>query len=237
IAMDWLENRIEGLDWPEIRARELELHQLVTSIVERYEQIVQMGVMDDQGHLVASTVYPTPPADLGNRDYTQALMAGFRGTSISDPIVGRFTAKAQFVTARARRTLKSQFDGGMFVSAHQDYFVDFWRSVATVEGSNVTMFRADGTVLATSADALQPLQRLPPNSVLVQPAKLAEQGLFTAVLSVAGLERRYGFKKLRHYPVYVAYAVATEALFLPWREQLVRYGLLTMAISLSLMAM
>jgi PAS domain S-box-containing protein len=237
IAMDWLENRIEGLDWPEIRSRELELHQLVTSIVERYEQIVQMGVMDDQGRLVASTVYPTPPADLGNRDYTQALMAGFRGTYISDPIVGRFTAKPQFVTARARRTLKNHFDGGMFVSAHQDYFVDFWRSVATVEGSNVTMFRADGTVLATSAEALQSLTRLPPNSALVQHARLADQGLFTARSSVTGIDRLFGFKKLRHYPVYVGYAVSSEALFAPWREQLVRYGLLTLATALSLMAM
>src|SRR5579885_3102733 len=31
IAMDWLENRLEGLDWPEIERRELELHELVTS--------------------------------------------------------------------------------------------------------------------------------------------------------------------------------------------------------------
>ncbi len=176
LAMDWLEHRIQGLDWPEIRQRERELHEVVADIVERYEQIVQMGVMDGRGYLVASTVYPLPSTDLGNRDYTQALLTGFKGTYIGEPIVGRFTAKAQFVTARARRTTQPHFDGGMFVSVHQDYFVDFWRATARGDGGNVTMFRTDGILLATTNPAARSRTRLPANSVLVAHAKLADQG-------------------------------------------------------------
>ncbi|MBV8165879.1 MAG: response regulator [Alphaproteobacteria bacterium] len=237
MVMDWLEDRMKGLDWPTIRQREREYHELVASIVERYEQIVQMGVMDEHANLIASTVYPTPPASLANRDYGQALMAGYQGTYIGEPIIGRFTAKPQFITARARRTNLGHFDGGMFVSTHQDYFVDFWRATARAEGSNVTMFRLDGTILATSSEAVQPLSRLPPDSVMVAHAKQADQGLFLARSAVTGIERLFAFKKLRQYPVYVAYALSTESVFAPWRAQLIRYGLLTLAISLSLVAM
>ncbi len=237
IAMDWLENRIEGLDWAEIERRELELHELVTSIVERYEQIVQMGVMDPQGRLVASTVYPVPPTNLGNRDYTQALMAGFRGTYIGEPIVGRFTAKPQFVTARARRGVFGKFNGGMFVSAHQDYFVDFWRATARAEGSTVTMFRDDGVLLATSGHETQIVERMRSDSPLLARIKLADQGIFVGPAEEGVGTAIYGFKKLRHYPAYVAYAISTDAVFAPWRQQLARYGLLTLLIAMSLVAM
>ncbi len=164
-------------------------------------------------------------------------MAGHQGTYIGEPIIGRFTAKPQFITARARKTDLGRFDGGMFVSTHQDYFVDFWRTTARAEGSNVTMFRLDGVILATSSEAVQTLSRLPPDSVMVAHAKLADQGLFLARSAVTGIERLFAFKKLRKYPVYVAYALSTESVFGPWRAQVLRYGLLTLLISLSLVAM
>ena len=236
LAMDWLENRIEGLDWPEIAHRELELHEVVTSIVERYEQIVQLGVMDDRGHLVASTVYPVPPTDLGDRDYTQALIAGFKGTYISRPLVGRFTAKPQFVTARARRTSLGRFDGGMLVSAHQEYFVDFWRTTARAEGSTVTMFREDGVVLATTGAETTMTERLAPSSPLMMRTHAADRGIFVAADGGMG-ESIEGFMRLGHYPVFVAYALSTDAVLAPWRQQLVRYGLLTMLAALGLIAM
>ena len=237
LAMDWLEHRIHGLSWPEIRARERELHELISEIVEHYEEIVQMGVLDDQGYLVASTVYPMPPTDMGYRDYTQALLNGYKGTYISEPIIGRFTAKAQFVTARARRGSSARFDGGMFVSAHQDYFVDFWRTTARLPGSAVTMFRSDGVLLATTGPTAQLLDRLPNSSVLMAHAKIADQGIFVSQSGITGIERVFGYKKLGHYPVYVAYTLTTDAVFAPWRDQLARYGLLTLLISLSLVAM
>ncbi|HUA52548.1 MAG TPA: ATP-binding protein [Candidatus Sulfotelmatobacter sp.] len=237
LAMDWLENRIQGLDWPEIRRRELELHEVITSIVERYEQIVQIGVMDDRGRLVASTVYPVPPTDLGDRDYTRALIAGFKGTYIGEPIVGRFTAKPQFVTARARRTALGRFDGGMLVSAHQEYFVDFWRTTARAEGSTVTMFRDDGVVLATTGPETGMVERLAPGSPLMTRARQATQGLFVADAAAGAPQSVEGFMRLGHYPVFVAYALSTEAALAPWRQQLVRYGLLTMLVALGLIAM
>ena len=237
LAMDWLESRIRGLDWPEIRRHEDELHALVVDIVEHYEQIVQMGVIDDHGHLVASTVYPVPPTDLADRDYARALLGGYTGTFIGEPIVGRFTAKAQFVTARARRSSAGRFDGGMFVSVDQDYFVDFWRATAHGESSIVTMFRADGVLLASTGAGVQGLERLPVSSAVMARAKLADQGVFVAPSGITGIERLFGFKKLGRYPVYVTYTLTTEAVLAPWRQQLIRYGLLTLLISLSLVAM
>ena len=54
---------------------------------------------------------------------------------------------------------------------------------------DVTMFRLDGTILATSSEAVQPLSRLPPDSVMVAHAKIADQGLFVARSAVTGIER------------------------------------------------
>jgi PAS domain S-box-containing protein len=235
LAMDRLEARIAGLDWDEIRQRERELHDFADGIAAGHDEMIAMGLLDDKGRFVVTGEYPTKPADVGDRDYVQAMLAGYKGVYIGAPIVGRFTGKAQFTTARRRETGAQRFDGALLVSVDPAYFVDFWRTVMTADGA-VSMFRDDGVVLATTVPAARAAPRMPADSPMLAHTKESPAGVFISP-GRDGVDRLYAYEKLLNYPVYVSFGIATDVLYAPWRAQLVNYGLLALAMSLCLVAM
>jgi PAS domain S-box-containing protein len=238
LAMDLVESRIAGLDWPTIRDQEREIHSLMETLASRYQQIAALGIMDPQGRIVASRVYPTPATDVGDRDYTRALMRGHRGTYLGAPIVGRFSEKAAFVTGRARKSAAPGFDGAVLISVDANYFVNFWRGLVGGDSAIITMFRNDGTVLVTTDPATAATGRLPPDAdAMTAIPRNPEADVVFGSAAPDGIERLYAYRKLGGYPAYVSYIVPTAIVLEPWRAQLLRYGLLDFAISLCLVAM
>ncbi|MDB5409672.1 MAG: hybrid sensor histidine kinase/response regulator [Rhodospirillales bacterium] len=238
LAMDIIESRISGLDWPAIRGREGDLHALMESLAGKYDQIAALGIMDPQGQIVASRLYPTPPTDVSDRDYTKALIGGYPGTYVGAPIVGRFSDKAAFVTGRARKDGAPGFDGAMLISVASKYFADFWHGLVDGDSAIVTMFRDDGVILVTTNPATANAERLPAAAVTMNAVARQPQGdVVFGASAIDGIDRLYAYRKLGDYPVYVSYIVPTAALLQPWRAQLLRYGLLDFAISVCLIAM
>jgi PAS domain S-box-containing protein len=235
LAMDRLEDRIAGLDWGEIQRREQSLHDLISGIAAAHEQIVSMGLLDDTGRFVVTGQYPTRPLDLSDRDYVKAMLSGYQGTYIAAPVVGRFTGKAQFVAARPRRSASGRFDGALIASTDPDYFVRFWGTIIVEDGA-VSLFRDDGIVLATTSPAAREAGRIPADAPILARIKDASVGMLTAH-GLDGVERLYTYMKLQNYPVYVSYGIALDAVFAPWREHFVSYGLLAVAMSLCLAGM
>jgi PAS domain S-box-containing protein len=238
LAMDLLEERISGLDWPSIVAQQRPLHDLMQRIDDRYDQIVGMGLIDPTGKLVVGPAYPLPDIDLRDRDYVQAMASGYHGIFIGRTSVGRVTGKSEFVVARLRRDASGREDGGaLLVAVDNKYFVDFWRPMTSGRDYFITMFRADGVILATSDPSTENLPNLPPNA-LVMAALQREpaQGTVVGRSAIDGVDRLYVYRKLGAHPVYVTYAVSTAALMEPWRQQLVRFGALDLAASLALIA-
>ncbi len=235
LAMDRLEDRIAGLDWEQIRQQERELHDVIGGIVAAHEQIVSMGVIDDRGSFVVTGDYPTKPVDVSDRDYVQAMLAGYRGSYISAPLVGRFTGRAQLATARPRRTASGHFDGALVVSGDPEYFVKFWRTIIVADGA-VSLFRNDGAVLATTIPVAREIGRMPASSQMLARIKEASAGSMSG-RGFDGVERLYSYMKLQGYPVYVSYGIALDSVLAPWQAQLVNYGLLALAMSLCLAGM
>jgi PAS domain S-box-containing protein len=235
LAMDRLEARIAGLSWDEIRRDERALHDFAGGIAAAHDGMIAMGLLDDWGGVVLTGDYPTKPADVGDRDFVRAMLAGHPGTYIGAPIVGRFAGRPQFNVARLRHTGAPHFDGALLVSVDPAYFVSFWRTVIAGDGA-VSMFRDDGVVLATTVPAAQEAPRMPADSPMLARLKEATAGDFISA-GRDGVERLYAYRKLQGYPIYVSFGIATDVLFAPWRAQLVSYGLLAMAMSLCLAAM
>jgi PAS domain S-box-containing protein len=235
LAMDRLEDRIAGLDWAEIRRRERSLHDLIGGMAAAHEQIVTMGLLDDTGRFAVSGEYPTRPLDVGDRDYVEAMTTGYQGTYIGAPVIGRFTGKAEFPAARKRHSASGHFDGALVVSVDPDYFVNFWRTIIVADGA-VSLFRDDGAVLATTIPAAQQASRIPADSPMLARIKEASAGTLDE-RGFDGVERLYTYMKLQDYPIYVSYGIALDAMLAPWREHLVSYGLLALAMSLCLAGM
>jgi PAS domain S-box-containing protein len=235
LAMDRLEDRIAGLDWEQIRQRERELHDVIGGIAAAHEQIVTMGLLDETGRFVVTGDYPTKPVDVGDRDYVKAMLAGHQGTYIGAPIVGRFTGKAQFAAVRPRRTGSGRFDGALMVSVDPEYFDRFWRTIIVSDGA-VSLFRDDGVVLATTIPAARQAGHIPADSSMLASIREASAGTLSG-RGFDGVERLYTYMKLQNYPIYVSYGIALDAVLAPWREHLVSYGLLALAMALCLAGM
>jgi PAS domain S-box-containing protein len=238
LAMDLVENRVRGLDWPTIRSQERQIHDLIGTLTDKYVQIAALGIMDPQGRFVVSRTYPTPATDVRDRDYTRALMQGYQGTYLGAPIVGRFSDKAAFITGRARKSTTPGFDGAVLLSVDTDYFANFWRTLVGSDAAIVSMFREDGVVLVTTDPALAKAGRVSPDAVTMRTiAKRPQAGVLFGKSVIDGVERLYAYRKLGNYPAYVSYVVPAATVLQPWRAQLLSYGLLSLAISLCLIAM
>jgi PAS domain S-box-containing protein len=234
LAMDGLEGRVSGLTWPQIRQQKHELHDLILGIAAAHDQIVTVGLIDDAGRFVVTSAYPTEPTDVGDRDYVRAMLAGYKRTYVSAPVVGRFTGRPQFVIARARRTASPHFDGVLVGAVDPDYFVRFWRTIIAADGA-VSLFREDGVILATTIAVAQQAGRMPDDAAILTRIKEASAGSLAGP-GLDGVDRLYAYMKLWDYPIYVSYGVTTDAVFAPWRAQLFSYGLLALTMSLSLVA-
>jgi PAS domain S-box-containing protein len=235
LAMDRLEDRIAGLAWRQIGEQERTLHDTIGGIAAAHEQIATMGLVDPTGRFVVTGEYPTRPVDVGDRDYIQAMLTGYRGTYIGIPIIGRFTGKAQFATARPRRSETGQFDGALVVSVDPDYFVEFWQTIIGVDDA-VSLFRDDGAILATTVPTARQAGRMVPGAAILTRIKEASTGSASG-RGVDGVDRLYAYMKLQGYPVYVSYGVALDAVLAPWRQHLVSYGLLALVTALCLAGM
>jgi PAS domain S-box-containing protein len=238
LAMEIVENRVSDLDWPAIRSQEREIHDLMETLAGKYDQMTALGLMNPQGRIVASRNYPTPPIDVGDRDYARALMGGYRGTYVGTPVIGRFSDQPAIVTARARPSAKPGFDGAMVISVAANYFTYFWRGLVERDSDAFTMFRDDGVILVTTNPAIARLGRLSPDAVVMKAITRRPQAdVVFGTSPVDGVERLYAYRKLGDYPVYVSYILPTAVVLEPWYGQLLRYGLLDVAISLCLVAM
>ncbi len=234
LAMDRLEDRVRGLNSAQIREQEREIHDLIHVIDDDYDQIATMGLIDETGHFVVTAEYPTRPTEVSDRDYVQAMLAGYKGTFVGAPIVGRFTGTPQFITARLRKTATPHFDGALVVGVDPEYFIKFWRTIAPPD-SVVSMFREDGVFLASTLPGALELRRMPSDATMLAHIKEAAEGSFTG-RGIDGIERLFGYKKLQNYPVYVSYGISLDAVFAPWHAQLFNYGRLSLAMALCLVA-
>jgi two-component system NtrC family sensor kinase len=207
----------------EARARESKLHEQLKAAVEDIPQIQSVWIVGRDGRAVATDrFFPVPKdVDFSDREGIRIYLAGARGPHVTVPQVGRITREPFFDLTAPWYGPDGTVQGAVWVSLHPTYFSDFYAGLAEDEpGLTLSLFRADGAILASRPPASAKDAHLSPGSRILRTiAEGSSGGLFDGPSSVDGVRRLLAFRKLERYPVFVAAALPREAVLEAWQRR------------------
>ena len=128
-----------------------EMHELLRRRQGDLPQIDVLSIVATDGRLVNfSRTFPTPPVQLGDRDYMKAHLADDTlQMFLSAPVKNRGTGHWTFYLARKLRAVDGRLVGVAIVGIECEYFQRFYESIDSArEGVVVALLRRDGLLLA-----------------------------------------------------------------------------------------
>ena len=237
LVMDRVEDRVAAIP-PGDQRGSAELHQLLKDIVAQQKQIGSIWVVDREGVLQsASGHFPVPQVSIADRPYMMAFRAGRRELMVGETLRGRVNGLDLFTVARPLVGADGRLAGAILVAAYPAYFQDLYRRSAPAMDHSASLVRADGAILVRDAHTGTKVKPTRVGDRFLQAAQASPAGIYTGVSSNDGVERIIAYQKLDRYPIYVRFALGTDAVLAGWREQLVWYGLVTLVIMAGLATM
>ena len=232
-AIDQIEERIAGMDWPAIRASQ-ELQQYLARLARRQHVLTGIALIDPDGKAAAvSTAYPAPKLDFSDRPQYTTAKAGNRNIVIGDPLAGRVTGERVVIVSRARRTPDGTFDGVVAIGISLNRFAEFYRGITSVEENSVTLARTDGVVLVREPAPTSDASKLTPNSGFMRSIRTGES-VYRTVGELDGIERVHTIVPVGNFPVYVSYGLSLSGLRSMWLLDLLLFGAFSLAASAGL---
>ena len=222
IAMSEVDEVTRGMTDDEVRAAQPRLHQRLQQIVDALPQLQAILVIGRDGRPIASSTLAALPDDLNlsDRDYYKAHPDHDVGTLVGEIRTPRQIGAANYVfnLSRRRASPDGSFNGVIAVAVLPSYFKDFYARIGHAPGSYFSMIRTDGAVLARyPSNEATPLRLdLQSSGLGAAVAKNPETGLYTTVAQLDRIERRFGYRKLAGYPVYVMAGTETSSIRDEW---------------------
>ena len=226
VILDMIVDRVGGRDWDTIQPpgdilRELEVMD------RRLDNESQIVVVDADGRLRATTVHVKPgdPPPAVEPYCFLALSRNEVDTCISQPRTDPGSGRYLF-TLNRRLEREGAFNGVVQVAISADYIVDLWASASPNTSDIVTMFKADGTILAQSRQQSQSVPSLPDvGKSLVRQIGQNDAGIIRGPLSSDGTEWITIFTKVPKNPVFISLSLDKSATLSAWYTNLAVYGL------------
>jgi signal transduction histidine kinase/ActR/RegA family two-component response regulator len=226
IILDMVVDRVRGLDWDTIQARPDLLHELEV-MDRRLDGASEILLVDASGKVRATTVHTEPNEHPPAPDSRCFLMLSRNeGEScISQPPADASPGHYLFSLSQ-RLTKDGMFNGIAQVAISADYIVDLWAAATPSTYDIVTMFKADGTVLAQSGPQSAAEAGGPDlGKFLVGKIGQNNTGIIRAPLFDGGVDRITVYKKVGDWPVYIALSLDKGAILNTWYTNLIIYGL------------
>jgi len=224
-VLDWIHDEdVES----EARFREVvgqrQFHEAMRSRTAGVPQIRVIGIVSRDGTLLNSThEFPAPPLNLSDREAVQATLSSDNSALLfSEPTIGRVTGRATFYLARRVSTASGEPLGVVMIGLDVDYFANFFRHVSNGDDSWITLYRADGTMLATGVRRTDMLGKRFENSLARR--SILEGGSGRAVLtdepswgSPESRTRILVAREVDGYPVFISLVIGESVFLVPWR--------------------
>lgn len=236
LVMDRVEDRVVSIPPGNLR-NSPELHQLLKGIVAEQKQIGSIWVVDQDGLLQSASGHlPVPQVSIADRPYMMAFRAGRRELMVGETLRGRVNGNDLFTVARPLVGRDGRLAGAILVAAYPSYFQDLYRRSAPDMDPSASLVRADGAILVRdSRTSTKKAART--GDRFMQAIQAGPSGIYTGISANDGVERIIAYQKLDRYPIYVRFALGTDAVLAGWREQVVWYGLISLIIMVGLATM
>jgi two-component system NtrC family sensor kinase len=203
----------------QIRADEARLHSRLQGLTDILPHVQSIWLIDSEGYpLLTDVAFPAPHRTLIDREYFQALVRKDEGIHVGAVLTPRLVGGPPFFTLNRRRSSPDgTFAGIIDVSLLPEEFEKFYARLGSRDGSYYAMVRADGAVLARYPAPPSRDIRLAAEAPLM--AAVREKpagGLFDGRGHVDGIVRRYGYRKVAGFPIYVVAGVDAAAIRAEW---------------------
>ena len=237
-------DRIDGLSWSEITARQPELDRNLRDLVTGIAEIERVFIADAQGNQqISSTADPVPidvaasmDANVADSSYFQAARAGTE-LVVDGPFISRLTDQPIFSVVKRLSDRDGSFRGIAALNISPNHLTQFWRQLVS-PGDSVSLVREDGTVLARYPDPpMATIDRpLHFSQIAMDKMRSAEFGQFDRSPSpIDGIARTLGYRKLPGYPLYIVSAVDRGNFVIEWLPSVLAFGALTLAAAVALL--
>jgi C4-dicarboxylate-specific signal transduction histidine kinase len=224
-VVDWVDDediRTEGQFSDLVRERRF--FEAMRDRTTGIPQIGIVGIIARDGTLLASThAYPSPALNLSDREAFRLPMAlNTEDMQVIAPSDGRATGRPTFYLARRIAAQSGEALGVVSVGLSVGYLADFFRRVSIGDDSWITLYRADGTILATSVDRPDGLGKrfenaLPRRMIL---AGASGQAVFTDEASWRNPDQPRARivvpREVDGYPVFISLVIGKSVFLAPW---------------------
>ena len=112
-----------------------------------------------------------------------------------------------------------RFDGVIGVSAYVHYFEKYYRSIGVLDdGFAIALVKDDGNILVRCPALGTGSSGFPTITPSCRICRAADHGTFFARSPFNGLDRLYGYVKVRGFPIYAVYGIDQRTITAEWLE-------------------
>ena len=197
---------------------------------------VQLGIADEKGNSVISSVVPFVQVNISDLEHFQVHQnRDAKQVFISKPMVGRTSGKASIQLTRRINKPDGSFGGVVVVSVSPDYFAGFYKELDLGKNSMITLIGNDGIVrvLKSSNEVFFGLDFR--NSAIMENLSASRVGNFAITSRVDGVRRIYSYRTLNEYPMAVAVGVSEEEVYRKLEQRIAGYYVFCGAVSVSIL--
>ncbi|MBM3533299.1 MAG: hypothetical protein FJX60_09730 [Alphaproteobacteria bacterium] len=196
------------------------LTPVMQRIMSRDNIAVQIGFIDRDGRLMATSAgLDGAGIDLKDREHFRAHLApNSPDIFISKPLIGRASNKWSVQYTRRVTSESGEFLGVAVISFDPLYLSAFYEAISLGDKGVVRLMSLDGTILASSGDALSFLGKSIAQTDLYSRLSQADSGSFTAVTPLDGVERFLAYRRAPGFPVITYTGLAKDEVFAGFRD-------------------
>jgi two-component system, NtrC family, sensor kinase len=219
VTFDSVEQITRGRTDQTIKINAAELSERLKQFVAALPDISSIWILDKQlDAQVSSLFFPIPPAfNAPERAYLKAQLAPDANIHIGEVLSIALTGRLIFPVSKWRSDSSGSFAGLTEISVSPQAFERFYEPLAARTSASFALIRADGALLARYPLPGAAGIKLDASTGFGQMiAQSPEGGRYTAISGVDQLERRFVYRKLAGFPLYVSSSLETRDIVGGW---------------------
>lgn len=213
-----------------------DFHRRLSNKVRALPYVGAVNFFDPDGKLVnSSEIWPVPDINVSDRSHFKALKYGAASLQlVVNPVHSRVTGTWTTVFARKLVSAKGEFVGMVSRGIEPSRFEAFFASLALGSDAAISMFHADGTMIARYPHVDSMIGRNFSNGPLFQGVlRHANYGSRLMVSPVTGQKQVGSVRKLEDFPIVIIATKTVDAALKDWYEQIRMLVLIAFSASMA----
>jgi diguanylate cyclase (GGDEF)-like protein len=200
----------------------LATHEMLRAKVSESSDPARVNLFAADGALInASDIWPIPDVNIADRKYFSDLKSNAESAPLQIAIIqSRLAGKWTIAFARKIVGPNGEFLGVLSRGLDPDKFEEFFRSMALPPGASISLFHADGTMLARHPHVDSMIgQNFQASPVHQQILSKSDHGTIQLESPIDGSDRLASARHLSKFPISVIATTTIAAALADWREQ------------------